>query len=129
VFFFRRDAFKISNMAMGESFPKTMHMLTLIINEQQTIRFIQWFLTNIIKEKTGDLKFRSEWTVFRFTQGPVSSGFTVYIIFLSQLKLRILADFERLPIMKFNEYWCNNDLFCNVKDNILNVTFYWKRKL
>jgi hypothetical protein len=24
--------------------------------------------------------------------------------------------------MKFNEYWCNNDLFCNVKDNILNVT-------
>ena len=44
--------------------------------------------------------------------------------FLSQLKLRILADFERLPIMKFNEYWCNSDLFCNVKDNILNVTFY-----
>ena len=31
-FFFRRDAFKISNM--GESFPKTMHMLTMIINEQ-----------------------------------------------------------------------------------------------
>jgi hypothetical protein len=29
--FFRRDAFKISNM--GESFPKTMHMLTMIINE------------------------------------------------------------------------------------------------
>jgi hypothetical protein len=81
-------------MAMGESFPKIMHMLTMIINEQQTmpyylsdelaskpynhnlmcsVRFIQWFLTKIIKEKTGDLKFRSEWTVFRFTQGPVSS--------------------------------------------------------
>ena len=42
-----------------------------------SVRFIQWFLTKIIKEKTGDLKFRSEWTVFRFTQGPVSSGFTV----------------------------------------------------
>jgi hypothetical protein len=34
----------------------------------------------------------------------------LYINFLSQLKSRILADFERLPIMKFNEYWCNNDL-------------------
>ena len=28
-FFFRRDAFKITNMR--ESFPKTMHMLTMII--------------------------------------------------------------------------------------------------
>ena len=37
VFFFRRDAFKISNM--GESFPKTMHMLTMIINEQQTMPY------------------------------------------------------------------------------------------
>ena len=36
-FFFRRDAFKISNM--GESFPKTMHMLTIVINEQQTMPF------------------------------------------------------------------------------------------
>ena len=35
--FFRRDAFKISNM--GESFPKTMHMLTMIINEQQTMPY------------------------------------------------------------------------------------------
>jgi hypothetical protein len=43
-----------------------------------SVRFIQWFLTKIIKEKTGDLKFRSEWTGFRFTQCPVSSGFTVY---------------------------------------------------
>ena len=34
-FFFRRDAFKISNM--GESFPKTMHMLTMII--QQTMPY------------------------------------------------------------------------------------------
>ena len=38
-FFFRRDAFKISNMAMGESFPKTMHMLTMIINEHQTMPY------------------------------------------------------------------------------------------
>ena len=37
--FFRRDSFKISNMAMGESFPKTMHMLTMIINEQQTMPY------------------------------------------------------------------------------------------
>ena len=36
-FFFRRDAFKISNM--WESFPKTMHMLTMIINEQQTMPY------------------------------------------------------------------------------------------
>jgi hypothetical protein len=26
--------------------------------------------------------------------------------------------------MKFNEYWCNSNLFCNVNDNVLNVTFY-----
>jgi hypothetical protein len=38
-FFFRRDAFKISNMAMGESFPKTMHMLIMNINEQQTMPY------------------------------------------------------------------------------------------
>jgi hypothetical protein len=49
---------------------------------------------------------------------------TLYLNFLSQLKLRILADFERLPTMKFNEYWCNSNLFCNVNDNVLNVTFY-----
>jgi hypothetical protein len=42
-----------------------------------SVRFIQWFLTKIIKENTGDLKLRSEWTGFRFTQCPVSSGFTV----------------------------------------------------
>ena len=35
--FFRRDAFKMSKM--GESFPKTMHMLTMIINEQQTMPY------------------------------------------------------------------------------------------
>ena len=35
-------------------------------------------------EKTGDLKFRSEWTRFRFTQGSVSSGFTVYVDALMQ---------------------------------------------
>ena len=35
--FFRWHAFKISNM--GESFPKTMHMLTMIINEQQTMPY------------------------------------------------------------------------------------------
>jgi hypothetical protein len=43
-----------------------------------SVRFIQWFLTKNIKEKTGDLKFRLEWAEFRFTQCPVSSGFTVY---------------------------------------------------
>ena len=48
--------------------------------------FIQWFLTNIIKEKTGDLKFRSEWTGFRFTQCPVSSGFTVYWLWKRKFK-------------------------------------------
>jgi hypothetical protein len=36
-FFFRQDTFKISSM--GESFPKTMHMLTMIINEQQTMPY------------------------------------------------------------------------------------------
>jgi hypothetical protein len=33
-----------------------------------SVWFIQWFLTKIIKEKTGDLKLRSEWTGFRFHQ-------------------------------------------------------------
>ena len=44
--FFRRDAFKISNM--GESFPKTMHMLTMIINEQQTMHY---FLSDELASK------------------------------------------------------------------------------
>ena len=64
----------------------------------------------------------------KFENKNVNSNI-LHFFFLSQLKLRILADFERLPIMKFNEYWCKSDLFCNVKDNILNVTFYWKWKL
>jgi hypothetical protein len=55
--------------------------------------------------------------VKHFEKKNVNSNI-LYINFVSQLKLRILADFERLPIMKFNEYWCNNDLFCNVKDNL-----------
>jgi hypothetical protein len=43
-----------------------------------SVRFIQLFLTKNIKEKTGDLTFRLEWAGFRFTQCPVSSGFTVF---------------------------------------------------
>jgi len=61
--------------------------------------------------------------VKKFEKKNVNSNI-LYLNFLSQLKLRILADFERLPVTKFIEYWCSNDLFCNVKDNILNVTFY-----
>ena len=61
--------------------------------------------------------------VRKFEKKNVNSN-TLYLNFLSQLKLRILADFERIPVIKFIEYWCSNDLFCNVKDNILNVTFY-----
>jgi hypothetical protein len=34
-----------------------------------------------IKEKTGDLKYRLEWTGFQLTQCPVSSGFTVVEFF------------------------------------------------
>ena len=61
--------------------------------------------------------------VKKFEKKKCKFKYSIYLFFIS-IKLRILADFERLPIMKFNEYWCNNDLFCNVKDNILNVTFY-----
>ena len=61
--------------------------------------------------------------VKKFEKKNVNSNI-LYLNFLSQLKLRILADFDRLPEIKFTEYWCNNDLFCNVKNNILNVTFY-----
>ena len=51
-FFFRRDAFKISNM--GESFPKTMHMLTIIINEQQTMPYylsVPYYLSDELASK------------------------------------------------------------------------------
>ena len=61
--------------------------------------------------------------VKKFEKKNVNSN-TVYLNFLSQLKLRILADFERLPTIKFIEYWCNNNLFCNIKNELLNVTFY-----
>ena len=61
--------------------------------------------------------------VKKFEKKNVNSNI-VYLNFLSQLKLRILADFERLPMIQFIEYWSNNDLFCNIKNEILNVTFY-----
>ena len=34
----------------------------------------------------------------------------IYIFFLQQLKLRILADYDRLPLTKFQSYWCVIDL-------------------
>ena len=61
--------------------------------------------------------------VKKFENKKCKLKYIIYLFFIS-IKIKNLADFERLPIMKFNEYWCNNDLFCNVKDNILNVTFY-----
>ena len=48
----------------------------------------------------------------------------VYLNFLSQLKLRILADYERLPERKFRQYWCISDLFCKLQNEILNITFF-----
>ena len=45
----------------------------------------------------------------------------INLIFYLKLKLGILADFE---IIKFNEYWCSNNLFCNVNNNVLDATFY-----
>jgi hypothetical protein len=55
----------------------------------------------IIKEKTGDLEFRSEWTVFRFTQGPVSSGFTVVSEFIHlgtmfQRKIKLILQNDKI---------------------------------
>ena len=41
----------------------------------------------------------------------------VYMNFLYQLKLRILADYDRFPRLKFVEYWCDTDLFCTIDDN------------
>lgn len=48
----------------------------------------------------------------------------IYVFFLQQLRLRILADFERLPLEKFIEYWCMSDLFCKVEDEELVITFF-----
>jgi hypothetical protein len=52
--------------------------------------------------------------VKKFEKKNVNSNI-LYINCLSQLKLRILADFERLPIMKFNEYWLTMICFGYVK--------------
>ena len=48
----------------------------------------------------------------------------IYIFYLQQLKLRILADFERLSYPKFSEFWCFSDLFCKVQDENLDITFF-----
>jgi hypothetical protein len=75
-----------------------------------SVRFIQWFLTKNIKEKTGDLKCRLEWAGFRFTQCPVSSGFTVcsmciQINKVGKQKVGIWWDQKRYP--KYGiPIWC-----------------------
>ena len=48
----------------------------------------------------------------------------IYVFFLQQLKLRILADYERLPFEKFESHWCMTDLFCSMQDDKLDVTFF-----
>lgn len=48
----------------------------------------------------------------------------IYVFFLQQLRLRILADFERSPLEKLIDYWCMSDLFCKVDDEELVITFF-----
>ena len=59
----------------------------------------------------------------KFERKTVTSN-SLYLYFLSQLKIRILADFERFPSLKFMQYWCINDLFCKIGNGKLNITFY-----
>ena len=47
----------------------------------------------------------------------------IYMNFLCQLRLRIIADFNRLERLEFNEHWCFSDLFCKVEDDELTVNF------
>lgn len=49
----------------------------------------------------------------KFEKKVVTSN-TIYMKFLSELKRRIIADFNRLDRLKFNEHWMIDDLFCNV---------------
>ena len=43
---------------------------------------------------------------------------------MQQVKLRILVDFERLPIEKFDDYWCRDSLFCKLNDDKLEILFF-----
>lgn len=43
--------------------------------------------------------------------------------FLNELKVRITADFYRFDRLRFNEYWRQTDLFCNVNDEELKIIF------
>jgi hypothetical protein len=38
------------------------------------------------------------------------------------ISIKFSADFERFPIIKLNEYWCNNNLFCNVNKGNNKIT-------
>ena len=49
-------------------------------------------------------------------KGKAVSAEGIYVNFLYRLKSRIVADFTRFPRLKFNEYWCDTDLFCKVDD-------------
>jgi hypothetical protein len=51
----------------------------------------------------------------------------LYINLLSQLKLRMLADFERLPIMKLNEYDKANIQFL-INNNSCELKVHSKNK-
>ena len=51
------------------------------------------------------------------------SASVIYINFLSQLKLRILADYERFSELKFKKFWCSTNLFCKIQNGTLDVMF------
>ena len=44
-------------------------------------------------------------------------------VFLHSIRLRIKADFIRLPLVKFERLWANNSFFCTVSSNSLNLVF------
>ena len=47
----------------------------------------------------------------------------IFMFFLYQIRLRILADFERFSEVKFSEFWCENGMFCRIEDETLVITF------
>ena len=58
----------------------------------------------------------------KFNNGKITPSI-IYINFLGQLKLRILADYDRFSEPKFRKFWCDTNLFCKIQNGTLEIMF------
>ena len=97
-------AFNIVFNIFQESKIKNLNVLLLIILAEA--RWSIWYCRNLHK----------------FQEKKVDSEY-IKMIFKNNFKFRILADFKRLPLAKFQSIWCFNSFLCKVNEAAVEILF------